>query len=296
MIAEGYWSLSIEVPRRRVEALTSWLLERGFASFEERTTPRGIAMIVYAVGPSSLERLRDDLLRVAAGVGVGELGFRLAEVPADWAVAWTQHLEPVVLTPTLTACPYRPAGVPAAGELYLEPAFAFGFGEHESTRLAARWLEAACRRTPGGRVLDVGCGTGVLALVAQRNGAASVLGIDLSDPAIVAARRNADLNGIDRGVAFERRRVDEVSGRFEHVVANIEASVLCELAGAICQRLETGGALGLTGFISEQIDSVARRYASEGLRLGLRDREGDWCLLVGEKERQDADEPDEGKI
>jgi ribosomal protein L11 methyltransferase len=283
--AERYWSLSIELPRRHLEALSSRLLELGFPSFEERPAPRGVAVVVYSPDPNALDRLRRALLRVAASGErpMGELGFRLAEVAPGWALEWTKHLDPVALSPTLTVYPHRPTRAPAAGELYLEPAFAFGFGEHESTRLVARWLEAACRRHPGGAVLDVGCGTGVLALVASRSGAGSVLGIDLSEPAILAARSNAALNGVERGVVFARAGIDEVSGAFGHVVANIEAAVLCELAAGIVQRVAPGGELGLAGFIREQCEVVARRYAAEGLELELRDCVDDWCLLVGKK-------------
>jgi ribosomal protein L11 methyltransferase len=279
---ERFWSLSIELPSRHLEAVSARLLELGFPSFEERAAAMGVSVIVYASCSSELESLRDELRRRAgAGVAGGELGFRLAEVAPGWALEWTKHLAPVALTPTLTLYPHRPPQAPAAGALYLEPAFAFGFGEHESTRLAARWLEATCQKERGRSVLDVGCGTGVLALVALRSGAGAVRGIDISEPAIHAARANAELNGLADGVVFERAAVDEVEGAFERVVANIEAPVLCELAGGIASRVAPGGELGLAGFISEQCAAVVRRYAAEGLQLEQRECIDDWCLLVG---------------
>lgn len=274
--SERFWSLSIELSRRHLRALTARLLELGFPSFEERPAAKGVSVIVYAASPSELDSLRDELRRVAGG----ELGFRLAEVAPGWALEWTRHLQPVALTPALTLFPHRPPQAPAPGALYLEPAFAFGFGEHESTRLAARWLEATCREQPGRSVLDVGCGTGVLALVALRSGARPVLGIDISEPAIHAARANAALNGLADGVVFERTAVDGIEGVFELVVANIEAPVSCELAGGIASRVAAGGQLALAGFISEQCTAVVRRYAAEGLQLEQRECIDDWCLLV----------------
>lgn len=280
---ERFWSLSIDVPRRHLEALSARLVELGYPSFEERSAPSGVSILVYASSPNALDTLRDALRRGAAGVGVAgaELGFRVAEVDSGWALEWTKHLAPVALTPALTLYPHRPPPSPADGALYLEPAFAFGFGEHESTRLVARWLEATCQREPGRSVLDVGCGTGVLSLVALRSGAGRVLGIDVSEPAIQAARANAALNRLEDAVTFERAAVDEVQGVFERVVANIEAGVLCELAGGIARRVAPGGELALAGFISEQCSTVVRRYAAEGLELEQRECVDDWCLLVG---------------
>lgn len=282
MTLEPCWSLSLELGRRHLSAVTARLGELGFSSFEERPAALGACLVVYAARQEALEALRVALTRTLASLGVtpGQLRWRLAEVPTDWALEWTKHLEPVALTSTITLFPRRPEGTPGAGELYLEPAFAFGFGEHASTRLAARWLEASCRARRGASVLDVGCGTGVLALVARLSGAGTVLGIDVSEPAIEAARANASSNGLD-GVTFRHAGVDEVSGAFDRVVANIEAGVLCELASGIVSRVAPGGELGLAGFIEEQCDGVVRRFASAGVELERLERSEDWCLLVG---------------
>ena len=129
-------------------------------------------------------------------------------------------------------------------------------------------------------MLDVGCGTGVLALVARRAGAGAVLGIDVADAAIAAARANAVINGID-GVSFRSVPVDGLDVRFDRVVANIVANVLELLAPGIATRVRTGGELALAGFIDEQCDGVVRCYAASGIRLGRHAKVDDWCLLVG---------------
>lgn len=280
------WSLVLGLPRRHRASVAARLLELGYPSFEERSARLGIEIVVHAATAAALLGLRDALFRAAASDGIErrELRAELVEVPATWALEWTKYLGPVALTPSLTLYPWRPAAPPSAAELYLEPAFAFGFGEHASTRLAAAWLEAACRQSPGCTVLDVGCGTGVLALVARRAGAGPVAGIDVAETAIAAARANAALNGIE-GVAFSALAVDALEARFDRVVANIEAPVLEQLAPGIAARVAPGGELGLAGFIAEQCDGLVRCYAAVGLRLEQRARDDDWCLLSASRPR-----------
>jgi ribosomal protein L11 methyltransferase len=165
----------------------------------------------------------------------------------------------------------------------LKPAFAFGFGEHPTTRLIATWLELWCRARAGASVLDVGCGTGVLALVAARSGAGRVVGVDSSRPAIDAARSNASLNGLEAGVTFSEQGADALAGEFDCVVANIEANVLEAACSAIAGALAPLGELALAGFIEEQEAALITRYGAAGVALARVAQEGDWCLLAGRR-------------
>lgn len=280
MTPEACFSLSIHVPRRWLGRLEARLAALGHGSYEERPAPGGALLLVYDPSRSALAALQQALSAAESGLLGAALRFELSEVSPDWALAWTEHLVPVALTPSITLHPRRPEGPRAADALYLEPAFAFGFGEHESTRLLARWLEASCRASPGVSVLDVGCGTGVLALVARRSGAGRVVGVDLSAPAIVAARRNASLNELD-AVSFVHGSVADVEGCFERVVANIEASILEALAPLIVDKVSAGGQLALAGLIHEQHASVIDCYGQLGLCLEVHEEVDGWCALVG---------------
>lgn len=279
---EACFSLSIDVPRRLLGVLAQRLAELGHPSFEERAAAGGARVLVYDASAEALGLLQRALEAPSSGVAGGALRFEIAEVAPDWALAWTAHLEPVALTPSITLHPHPPEGARDPGALYLEPAFAFGFGEHESTRLLARWLEGNCASNPGLSVLDVGCGTGVLALVARLAGAGQVVGVDLSEPAIAAARANAALNQLG-SVHFLRGSLADVQGRFDRVVANIEATVLVELAASIASTLSPSGELALSGLIREQAAGVIERYARVGLELALHEEVDGWCALVGRR-------------
>jgi ribosomal protein L11 methyltransferase len=274
--AQRYWSLVIRVSGERMEQLAARLLELGFSAFEERSEPSGTCVLVYA---ESEERLREALRELLEGDLAGALACEITELRTDWQLTWTQHLTPIQLTRHLRVVPGVPEGAPDPSAIYLEPAFAFGFGEHPSTRVIAGWVEDACRQRPGASLLDVGSGTGVLALVAARSGAASVLGIDTSLEAVQAALRNAALNRVSN-VEFIHASLDQVDGRFDIVAANVEGTVLIELRREIAQRMAPGGALALSGLIEEQAGDVIRAYADLGVRLAPQAREDEWCLLA----------------
>lgn len=271
-----HWSLAVRVASERVEQLGAHLLRLGFSAFEERPARGGAEVLVYS---ESEQCLRDVARELGSAADLGVLSCEIAELGSQWQLAWTQHLEPVELTADIRLVPGAPEGSPEPNALYLERAFAFGFGEHPSTRLIAAWVERTCRQRPGASVLDVGMGTGVLALVAARSGAERVIGVDTSLEAVRAAARNAALNRV-WNAQFLHASVDAVGGRFDIVAANIEAMVLVELSGAIARRLAPSGALALSGLIEEQAGEVIRAYAGAGVRLARVAREGEWCLLA----------------
>jgi ribosomal protein L11 methyltransferase len=277
-------ALGIELPPRYRGWLSEQLRALGFPAFEEQSRPRSARILIYDASESRLEAVaaavREQARLSLPGVA---LKFSLERPNGDWALEWTRHLTPVQLTPSIRLYPAAPPeGALDAGALYLEPAFAFGFGEHPSTRLVATWLEAWCREHPGASVLDVGCGTGVLSLVALRAGAGSVLGVDTSPAAVAAAQCNAALNALDRA-RFERGSAEHVTARFDCVVANIEAQILEAACDGIIDTLAQAGVIALSGFIEEQVAGLAEHYRARGVALERTAEDGDWCLLVGRR-------------
>jgi ribosomal protein L11 methyltransferase len=275
------------VPRRRFEWLATRLATLGFSAFEEQDCERGARVVVYADDASGTARA--TLARVAAQLerdlaeGGPEAGasFSVAPVASGWSTEWTKHLGSVELTDRLTVVAGSAPARPRAGRLYLEPAFAFGFGEHPTSRACARFVERYCLAAEPRTVLDVGTGTGVLALVAARSGARRVVGIDTSIEAVRAARHNARDNGCAPPCEFSHGSLDRVAESFELVVANLETAVLLGLAEGLARVLAPGGVLALSGFMTDQCEVLAARYARAGLTLELQSESSPWCLMIG---------------
>ncbi len=278
------YSLCVQLPEAAADWLDDWLLARGFAAIEERDAESGrLQRVVYDESDTKL-RLVVAALQVEVGPR-GGLHWSIEAVESRWELGWTEHLRVEQLTPRLRVRPaYLPPEPGAADgserELVLEPALAFGFGEHPTTRLAARFVESFGLAAPGGALLDVGCGTGVLCLVALRSGFRSAVGVDLSRQAVDVAVRNAGRNALADQARFVLGELDEVPGQFDLVVANIEAPALISLAAGTCARVAPGGAVALAGLLREQRQRVAEAYAACGVELELAEQDGDWILLT----------------
>lgn len=197
------------------------------------------------------------------------------------AVGWLTRNRAVIIRDRLTLCfPWADAEAPAIVEI--DPGAAFGAGTHPSTRLLAEWL--AGDMAGGERVLDVGCGSGVLALVAVRLGAAEAVGIDIEPTAVSAAEANARRNGLDGTASFSTARVDAAElGTFDIVVANITADVLTALAGDVAARVAPGGRLAISGISAGQASTVAAAYRLYDIDLADPVRLDDWVSLAGGK-------------
>jgi ribosomal protein L11 methyltransferase len=186
---------------------------------------------------------------------------------ASWS-EWQKHFHRMVIGPDLAVAPPWAA---EEGDLVIEPGLAFGTGEHPTTRLCLEAILAAPRR--GGRCLDVGTGSGVLAICAARLGY-DVLGIDLDPDAIATAASNAERNGV--AARFELGSLERATGRYDLVVANLYAELLVEHRDAIV--LHVGGRLAMSGIMADRAAQV--RDAFRALTCA-EDRTVDgWTLLV----------------
>ncbi|MFI5041798.1 MAG: 50S ribosomal protein L11 methyltransferase, partial [Acidimicrobiales bacterium] len=165
-----------------------------------------------------------------------------------------------------------------------DPGGGFGTGAHPATRLLLE--ELAARLTGGERVLDVGCGSGVLALCALGLGASSAVGVDIDARGIEATRRNAELNGFEQRLEATLAPLGEIEGAFDVVVANIGRAGLVELAPDLVARVSRGGWLAVSGISPSQCSSVADWLRP--LQVLEHRRSDEWSALVLERRPPDT--------
>ncbi|HRH90143.1 MAG TPA: 50S ribosomal protein L11 methyltransferase [Rubrivivax sp.] len=197
----------------------------------------------------------------------------------DWVRLTQSQFAPVPISDGFWVVPSWhevPAG--ATRVIRLDPGLAFGTGTHPTTRMCLRWLagHAALLAAPGARVLDYGCGSGILAIGAALHGAADIDAVDIDPAAVQATEANARANG----VALRAGLPEQASGRYALVLANILATPLQLLAPLLCAQLQPGAPLVLAGILERQAEQLAAAYAL-WLELQVSDAQEGWILMTG---------------
>lgn len=196
----------------------------------------------------------------------------------DWVRVCLKDAVPMRFGEQLWVCP-REQSVEADDAIVvkLDPGLAFGTGTHPTTALCLRWLDA--HRPTGFRVLDFGCGSGILAIAALKLGAADAVGVDIDPQAMIAARSNAEENGVASRLSLALP-ADHEESQFDLILANILAGPLIELAPLLKRQLKPGGHIVLSGLLQRQVDEVCAAYAPE-IQLQASAPQDDWVCLSG---------------
>jgi ribosomal protein L11 methyltransferase len=269
-VDERWFELAIEVDGAALDPVVGALWAAGAAGIEERVTTSGTVRLGVAVPEQSLapirHLLRDREVTIAAldpDAGLDEWRRFATPVRVGDVV-----VRPAWLAPTETS--------PSTVEVVIEPGRSFGIGSHPSTRLALASL--ASLPLSGLTVLDVGTGTGVLAIASARLGASAVTAIDIDPDVVSVATANLGRNGVADVVQVSTTPLARIGGRYDVTVVNLTGQALIEMAPATIATVVPSGCLVLSGLLADQVADVVDAYAP--FRLVERRDEGEWAALV----------------
>ena len=194
----------------------------------------------------------------------------------DWVRLTQSQFAPVEITPDFWIVPtWHDLPPQARTSIRLDPGLAFGTGTHPTTRMCLRWIARQSGTQGLGRVLDYGCGSGILAIGAAKHGAVDIDAVDIDPAAVESTRLNAQANGVQLHASLP----EQAQGLYQTVLANILATPLKVLAPLLCAHVAQGGHLVLAGILERQAEELQQAYAP-WLRLEVADSEDGWILMT----------------
>ena len=230
-----------------------------------------------------IEKVRDNIEKIPyddTGKSLGEV--IITEVyEKDWAEAWKKFYKPIKIGEKILIKPTWEEYENKDDEIVIEldPGMAFGTGTHETTMMCIEALEQYVKEDD--LVYDIGCGSGILSIVAGKLGAKKVIGVDLDQLCIKVSNENISLNGVENLVEIRRGNLlDVVKDKANLIVSNIIAEVIAEMVGSLKNYLVQGGIFIASGIISEKVDMVEKRLIEKGFKILEIKIMGDWALIV----------------
>jgi ribosomal protein L11 methyltransferase len=267
--------LAVRVRRADAEIVLAELLELAPSGLEERDVDADVVEYAVYGAPGELPALAD----LRAAVGGALVDVTTSEVADDWAERWREFHRPVTVGGRLhVRAPWHDAPPDGPIDIVIEPAQAFGTGAHATTRLC---LELLLELAPDGPVVDLGCGSGVLAIAAAKLGFGPVLGVDHDPLSLEATAENAAANGVEVGTRRHDLMRDGPAPAAPTVLANLLGPLLRALA-------ETGfdpaapppRALIASGLLTSEADAIAAAFARRELEERSRRTDGEWAALL----------------
>ena len=224
-----------------------------------------------------------DELKERSDGDLGILEVNCEDADADaWIDIWKSYARPIregkiVILPEWTDCGFK--GEQDDIIIRLDPGMAFGTGEHETTRLCLKLLQKVIKR--GDRVLDIGTGSGILAIAAAKLGAAEVDACDIDAQAVEACRRNCEVNGVSNTVKVAKADLTECAcGKYDVVLGNITADILMRLSKDIGEYTSVGASTVVSGIIHSRAGDVERAYCDAGFSLDETAIDGEWRAYI----------------
>ncbi len=285
-----YVRVTVELPAARADEAAAIVVARGGLGCETtiapkppeapKRAPRRVLLKCYfdRLSAPDLARLR----RALEGAGMIAPGAPLETQPiADpgWATAWMDRFEPFTVGRFLIVPPWNRVHRDGFVRIIIQPAQGFGTGHHATTAGVLRALDALWRKRSFARALDVGAGSGILAIAMRLLGAEEVVALDIDPIALENARENADLNGVGRDVRFSIVPLSSLRHHFDLITANILSATLIEMAPRLTRLLAPEGRLVLSGILEREARRVIAAYRP-ALRCVSRRTERGWTTLV----------------
>ncbi len=229
-------------------------------------------------------RLRSGLKRMQnCGLNVGAANVRWLRVRRlDWVESWKKHFQPLEICRALLIKPSWSRRRPRAGQavIVLDPGLSFGTGQHPTTAFCLERLVAGRRPDGAQSLLDIGTGSGILAIASAKLGYHPVRAIDVDPVAVRVAKANLVQNRLERRVRFSRRDLTRLplhgTEQFDMICANLSSDLLIGQSDRILNRLKPSGTLVLAGILATQFAQVRRAYAAAGLRLTVSRQVNEW--------------------
>jgi ribosomal protein L11 methyltransferase len=259
---------------------------------EDAGTPTGpITVRAYLEVNDQLEETRQQLEESLFYLGM------IRPLPAvtykqiadqNWMEAWKQYYKPILIGQRLLILPaWMDSPAPERIAIKIDPGMAFGTGTHPTTQLCLELMENAFVKRQASKVIDVGCGSGILSIAAIKLGTSKALGVDIDEESVKNSRENADTNEVGDELILGLGSVQEIlDGKFEFrkaplVVANILAPVIVRLFEVgLADLIEENGSIILSGILFEQEQSVIEAGQAKGLKMNERRQMGDWVALT----------------
>ncbi len=276
MLSGNYIELEAETGGNKAQAdlLTMWLAEGGFESFTEENGKFQAYIPVESYEETAVNRIMAD--------SFPELNFVIKEIPAqNWNAAWEAEFEPVVVNDQcIIRAPFHAPFNDGRLELIIEPRMSFGTGHHATTRLICNRMYQYDFHNK--RVLDMGCGTGVLGILAAKLGATDVDGIDIEQWSAENAAENAALNEVAMNT-FAGDASLLGAKQYDVILANINRNVLLADSEKYASVLAQGGLIFLSGFLKTDEATLAKCFEALHFEAADRAAESDWLCLIFRK-------------
>lgn len=281
-MAAVWFELVLEVPLALSEAVANFLAESGAPGLQLDEHGASVSLIAYYASAPRLDSLKRYCADLGSPLESGAVRVReIAE--QDWAENWKLNFVPQVIGQRLCVCPpWEVAAPPNRVVIVIEPGMAFGTGQHATTQGCLEGLERAVQTRSIGLALDVGTGSGILAIALAKLGVPNVWAVDVDPQALAIAEANAASNAVQGQITFSRE-IDAIAGPVDLLVANLFTNLLLEGAERFARVLAPGGLLVCSGFLQHDAASIEARYAGLGFRLAWRHDQAGWVTLALER-------------